>query len=162
MRVVIGEDQALIREGMVLRLEREGFEVVGQAGDGEDLVRKANAHDPDVVVADIRMPPTQTDEGLHAALEIRGSRPNIAIVVLSHHVHRQYACELLESGAGAGGVGYLLKQRVADETASARICGGSAPVLWCSMRRWSLRCWDAPAATTRSTGSPLASATCSH
>ena len=129
MRVVIGEDQALMREGLVLLLEREGFEVVGQAGDGEDLVRKANAHDPDVVVADIRMPPTQTNEGLHAALEIRRSRPNIAIVMLSHHVHRQYARELLESGAGAGGVGYLLKQRVADGDSFCsdlrRICAGA-------------------------------------
>jgi DNA-binding NarL/FixJ family response regulator len=130
MRVVIGEDQALMREGLVLLLEREGFEVVGQAGDGEDLVRKAHAHDPDVVVADIRMPPTQTNEGLHAALEFRRSRPNIAIVVLSHHVHRQYARELLESGAGAGGVGYLLKQRVADGDSFCsdlqRICAGAS------------------------------------
>jgi DNA-binding NarL/FixJ family response regulator len=114
VRVVIGEDQALMREGMVLLLERGGFEVAGVAADAEDLVRKTGAHHPDVVVADVRMPPTQTDEGLRAALEIRAAKPEIAIVVLSQHVQRQYATELLQSGEGAGGVGYLLKQRVAD------------------------------------------------
>lgn len=112
MRVVIGEDQALMREGIVLLLERGGFEVVGAAADAEDLLRKARAHKPDVVVTDVRMPPTQTDEGLRAALEIRASDPEIAIVVLSQHVQRQYASELLRSGDGA--VGYLLKQRVTD------------------------------------------------
>jgi DNA-binding NarL/FixJ family response regulator len=117
VRIVIGEDQALMREGMVLLLERGGFEVAGVAADSEDLVRKARAHNPDVVVADVRMPPTQTDEGLRAALEIRASNPHIAIVVLSQHVQRQYASELLQSGEGAGGVGYLLKQRVADSDA---------------------------------------------
>jgi DNA-binding NarL/FixJ family response regulator len=114
LRVVIGEDQALMREGMVLLLERGGFEVAGVAADAEELVRKARAHNPDVVVADVRMPPTQTDEGLRAALEIRAAKPDIAIVVLSQHVQRRYASELLQSGDGAGGVGYLLKQRVAD------------------------------------------------
>jgi DNA-binding NarL/FixJ family response regulator len=114
MRVVIGEDQALVREGLALLLEREGFEVVGLASDGEELVREACARDPDVVVADIRMPPTQTDEGLRAALQIRDAKPQISIVVLSQHVQRAYARELLESGSGAGGVGYLLKQRVAN------------------------------------------------
>ena len=89
MRVVIGEDQALMREGMVLLLERGGFEVVAVAADAESLVRKAGAHVPDVVVADVRMPPTQTDEGLRAALAIRYARPHIAIVVLSQHVQRR-------------------------------------------------------------------------
>jgi DNA-binding NarL/FixJ family response regulator len=117
MRVVIGEDQALMREGMVLLLERGGFEVAGVAADAEDLVRKTRAHSPDVVVADVRMPPTQTDEGLRAALEIRTTDPDMAIVVLSQHVQRRYASELLQSGAGGGGVGYLLKQRVADSEA---------------------------------------------
>jgi DNA-binding NarL/FixJ family response regulator len=130
MRVVIGEDQALMREGLTLLLERAGFEVAGAAGDGEDLVRKAHAHRPDAVVADIRMPPSQTDEGLRAALSIRESRPEIAILVLSQHVQRQYAGELLESGAGAGGVGYLLKQRVADGDSFCsdlrRICHGAS------------------------------------
>jgi DNA-binding NarL/FixJ family response regulator len=130
VRVVIGEDQALMREGLKLLLERADFEVVGVAADGEDLVRKTRAHGPDAVVADIRMPPTQTDEGLRAALEIRESEPQVAILVLSQHVQRQYASELLESGAGAGGVGYLLKQRVADgESFCAdlrRICDGAS------------------------------------
>ena len=117
MRVVIGEDHALMREGMVLLLERAGFEVAGVAAEAEDLVRKARAHHPDVVIADVRMPPSQTDEGLQAALEIRAAEPDIAIVVLSQHVQRRYASELLQSGAGAGGVGYLLKQRVADADA---------------------------------------------
>lgn len=130
MRVVIGEDQALMREGLKLLLERADFEVVGVAADGEDLVRKTRAHRPDAVVADIRMPPTQTDEGLRAALEIRESNPRTAILVLSQHVQRQYASELLESGAGAGGVGYLLKQRVADGDSFCadlrRICEGAS------------------------------------
>jgi DNA-binding NarL/FixJ family response regulator len=117
VRVVIGEDQALMREGLVLLLERGGFEVAAVASDADDLVRKARAHNPDVVVADVRMPPTQTDEGLRAALEIRAAKPDIAIVVLSQHVQRRYASELLRSGDGAGGVGYLLKQRVADSDA---------------------------------------------
>jgi DNA-binding NarL/FixJ family response regulator len=117
MRVVIGEDQALMREGLVLLLERAGFEVVGVAAEAEDLVRKARAHRPDVVIADVRMPPTQTDEGLRAALEIRAAEPEIAIVVLSQHVQRRSAAELLRSGDGAGAVGYLLKQRVADSEA---------------------------------------------
>ena len=99
MRVVIGEDHALMREGMVLLLERAGFEVAGVAAEAEDLVRKARAHHPDVVIADVRMPPSQTDEGLQAALEIRAAEPDIAIVVLSQHVQRRYASELLQSGA---------------------------------------------------------------
>jgi DNA-binding NarL/FixJ family response regulator len=86
VRVVIGEDQALMREGLVLLLERAGFDVVGVVADAEELVRKARAHRPDVVIADVRMPPTQTDEGLRAALEIRAAEPDIAIVVLSQHV----------------------------------------------------------------------------
>jgi DNA-binding NarL/FixJ family response regulator len=130
MRVVIGEDQALMREGLALLLERGGFEVVGTAADGEDLVRKTHAHDPDVVVADIRMPPTQTDEGLRAAITIRESKPEMPILVLSHHVQRTYARELLESGAQARGIGYLLKQRVADADSFCadlrRICAGGS------------------------------------
>jgi DNA-binding NarL/FixJ family response regulator len=114
VRVVIGEDQALLREGLVLLLERRGFEVVGVAGDGEDLVRKARAHDPDIVIADVRMPPSQTDEGVRAALTIRASHPHIALVVLSQHVQGRYASELVESSEDAAGIGYLLKQRVAD------------------------------------------------
>lgn len=112
MRVVIGEDQALMREGLVLLLEQGGDEVVGRAEDAEDLVRKTGAHQPDLVLTDIRMPPTQTDDGLRAALRIRAEYAGIPVLVLSQHVQRSYATELLEGGAD--GVGYLLKQRVAD------------------------------------------------
>ncbi len=112
MRVVIGEDQLLMREGLALVLERAGFEIVASAGDGESLVRKALAHRPDLVITDIRMPPGHTDEGLRAAVELRSRRPGLPVLVLSHHVQRQYAVELLETGEEA--VGYLLKQRIAD------------------------------------------------
>jgi DNA-binding NarL/FixJ family response regulator len=112
MRIVIGEDQVLLREGLVRLLEEQGHEVVGTAGDGTDMVRKAKAHRPDIVIADVRMPPSQTDEGMRAALEIRAADPSIGILVLSHHVEVRYALELLADDAS--GVGYLLKQRVAD------------------------------------------------
>ena len=112
MRIVIGEDQVLLREGLVRLVEEEGHEVVGTAGDGPDMVRKAKAHRPDVVIADVRMPPSQTDEGMRAVLEIRATDPSIGILVLSHHVEVRYALELLADDAT--GVGYLLKQRVAD------------------------------------------------
>jgi DNA-binding NarL/FixJ family response regulator len=112
MRIVIGEDQVLLREGLIRLLEESGHEVVGSAGDGPDMVRKAKAHRPDLVIADVRMPPSQTDEGLRAALEIRSAAPGVGILVLSHHVVVRYALELLSGDAS--GVGYLLKQRVAD------------------------------------------------
>jgi DNA-binding NarL/FixJ family response regulator len=112
MRIVIGEDQVLLREGLARLVEEEGYDVVGSAGDGPNLVRKTKAHRPDLVIADVRMPPSQTDEGLRAALEIRAAEPQIGILVLSHHVEVRYAVELLADDAS--GVGYLLKQRVAD------------------------------------------------
>lgn len=112
MRIVIGEDQVLLREGLARLLEDEGHQVVGTAGDGPDLIRKAGAHRPDLVIADVRMPPSQTDEGLRAALAIRAARPTTGILVLSHHVEVRYALELI--AGDASGVGYLLKQRVAD------------------------------------------------
>jgi DNA-binding NarL/FixJ family response regulator len=112
VRVVIGEDQVLMREGLSLVLERAGFEIVAVAADGDDLVRKAAAHRPDLLVADIRMPPTYTDDGLRAALELRARMPGLPVLVLSQYVQRRYAVELLESGEE--GVGYLLKQRIAD------------------------------------------------
>jgi DNA-binding NarL/FixJ family response regulator len=123
---VIGEDQALMREGLTLLLEQGGFEVAGAAADAEDLERKALAHKPDLVVADIQMPPTHTDDGLQAALRIRAALPGIAVLVLSQHVQRRYASALLEDGAD--GVGYLLKQRVVDGDAFCadvrRLCAG--------------------------------------
>jgi DNA-binding NarL/FixJ family response regulator len=112
MRVVIAEDQALMLEGLALLLERDGAEVVGRAMDAPELVRKVNAHRPDLVVADIRMPPGLADDGLQAALKIRADHPGTAVLLLSQHVNRAYATELIE--AGTVGVGYLLKQRVAN------------------------------------------------
>ncbi len=112
MRVVIGEDQALMRAGLSLVLEQAGFEIVAIAGDAEDVVRKAGAHRPDLLLTDIRMPPTNTDDGLRAAIEARTHHPGLPVLVLSQYLQRDYAVELLESGDE--GVGYLLKQRVAD------------------------------------------------
>jgi DNA-binding NarL/FixJ family response regulator len=131
MRVVIAEDEALMRQGLTLVLERAGLDVAAVAGDAEDLLRKVSAHRPHLAVTDIRMPPGHTDEGLQAALEIRERHPQVAILVLSHHVQRRYAIELLERTNGAG-VGYLLKQRVTDVDAFCadvrRICEGASVV----------------------------------
>jgi DNA-binding NarL/FixJ family response regulator len=112
MRVVVADDSVLLREGVVRLLEESGFEVVAQAGDAEDLIRKVGAHRPDVAIVDIRMPPTNTDDGLRAALEIRASHPDTGVLVLSQYVEEGYALELVSDSAG--GVGYLLKDRVAD------------------------------------------------
>lgn len=128
-RVIVAEDSVLLREGIVRVLEEAGCEVVGQAGDADELVRKVWAHKPDVAVVDVRMPPTLTDDGLRAALEIRRRLPDIGVLVLSQYVAEDLAAELL--GDSAKGTGYLLKDRVADvETfldAFARVAeGGSA------------------------------------
>ena len=112
LRVVVAEDQALLREGIVRLLEDSGFEVVAEAGDAPDLLRKASAHKPDVVIVDVQMPPDNTDDGLRAALEIRASQPGIGVLVLSAFAEEQYAIDLI--GDSAEGVGYLLKDRVAD------------------------------------------------
>src|SRR4051794_17343409 len=112
VRVVVGEDEPLVREGIVRVLEGEGFEVVGVAGDAPDLLRKTNAHKPDVVVTDIQMPPEGTDDGLRAAIEIRRTRPQTGVVVLSQFLEDRYPLELV--GERADGVGYLLKERVGD------------------------------------------------
>jgi DNA-binding NarL/FixJ family response regulator len=112
VRVIVAEDSVLLREGVVRLLEEASIEVVGQAGDAEELVRKARAHKPDVAIVDVRMPPTNTDDGLRAAQQIRSELPGTAVLVLSQYVEAEYARELLESGAE--GVGYLLKDRVAE------------------------------------------------
>lgn len=112
MRVVIADDSVLLRAGLARLLEDAGFEVVAQAVDGDDLLRKVRAHKPDVAVTDIRMPPTQTDEGLRAAQRIRAEMPEIGVMVLSQFIDEGYALELLQNSAE--GVGYLLKDRVAD------------------------------------------------
>ena len=112
MRVVIGEDEALLREGLVLILGQSEFELAGAAQDADALMALVEEAKPHVVVTDIRMPPGRTDDGLRAAIEIRRRWPHTAVLVLSQHVQRRYAHELL--GDRPAGVGYLLKQRVAD------------------------------------------------
>jgi DNA-binding NarL/FixJ family response regulator len=112
MRVVVADDSVLMREGIVRLLEVAGHEVVAQAGDAEDLMRKVRAHKPDVAVVDIRMPPTNTDDGLRAALALRSELPDTGVLVLSQYVEEGYAVDLLSEGGE--GVGYLLKDRVAD------------------------------------------------
>jgi DNA-binding NarL/FixJ family response regulator len=109
---VVADDSVLLREGVVRLLEDAGMEVVGQAGDAEELVRKVRAHKPDVAVVDVRMPPSNTDDGLRAAQEIRAELPGTAVLVLSQYVEESYALELLADDAE--GVGYLLKDRVAE------------------------------------------------
>jgi DNA-binding NarL/FixJ family response regulator len=112
MRVVVADDSVLLREGVVRLLEDADIEVVGQAGDAEELLRKVRAHKPDVAVVDVRMPPTNTDDGLRAAQQIRAELPGVAVLVLSQYIEEAYALELLEDGTE--GVGYLLKDRVAE------------------------------------------------
>jgi DNA-binding NarL/FixJ family response regulator len=129
VRVLLGEDDVLMREGIARLLAEAGFEVVGQAGDAEALLRKALAHKPDVVIADVQMPPGHGDDGLRAALELRKQRPETGVLVLSQYYEEDYALELI--GTQPEGVGYLLKERVGDVEAFlqavARVAaGGSA------------------------------------
>ncbi len=112
VRVVVGEDQPLVRKGIVTVLQEAGFEVVGVAADAPDLIRKARAHKPDVVIADIQMPPENTDDGLRAAQQIRAEEPDVGVLILSQYLEAGYALELL--GDRAEGTGYLLKERVSD------------------------------------------------
>jgi DNA-binding NarL/FixJ family response regulator len=129
MRVVIAEDAALFREGLTRLLADRGHQVVAAVADGDALLAAVARHHPDVVVADIRMPPTHTDEGLRAAIEIRRDHPGTGVIVLSQYIETRYAARLL--GGNAAGVGYLLKDRVADVAefadALARVArGGTA------------------------------------
>jgi DNA-binding NarL/FixJ family response regulator len=112
MRVVIADDSLLLREGVSRLLVEAGFEVVGQAGDADELLREVAEKAPDVAIVDIRMPPTHTDEGLRAARELRRRYPELGVLVLSQYVRPSYAFELLADDAR--GVGYLLKDRVSD------------------------------------------------
>ena len=111
-RVVLAEDSILLREGVARILEEAGFDVVGQAGNAEDLLLKVRSYSPDVAIVDIRMPPTHTDEGVRAAKEIRKRHPDVGVLVLSQYVEPGYAMELLSESAE--GIGYLLKDRVSD------------------------------------------------
>ncbi|HEY0937986.1 MAG TPA: response regulator transcription factor [Trebonia sp.] len=114
LKLVIGEDSVLLLAGLVKLLESAGFVIAATAGDGDALVAAVEREQPDLVIADVRMPPTHTDEGIRAALAIRGRWPGIAILVLSQYVEERYAADLLS--ANTTGVGYLLKDRVADVT----------------------------------------------
>jgi DNA-binding NarL/FixJ family response regulator len=111
LRVVVADDEALLRAGVASLLERAGFEVLGQAGDAEQLIELARTHQPDLVIVDIRMPPTHTVEGLDAAARIRDELPDIGILVLSAYAEVEHAMRLLATGRA---VGYLLKNRVGD------------------------------------------------
>ncbi|MET9253296.1 response regulator transcription factor [Streptomyces sp. NPDC003717] len=111
LRVVLAEDGVLLRDGLVALLTRFGHEVVAAVGDADALLAAVAEHEPDIVVTDVRMPPGFQDEGLHAAIRLRATRPALPVLVLSQYVQRTYAADLLDSGDGTG-VGYLLKDRV--------------------------------------------------
>jgi DNA-binding NarL/FixJ family response regulator len=113
VRVVIAEDSVLLRDGLVRLLAEDGHEVAAVAGDAAELVAAVERERPDAVVADVRMPPTHTDEGIRAAVELRQRHPGLPVLVLSQYVEERYASELFAGGT-AGGVGYLLKDRVTD------------------------------------------------
>jgi DNA-binding NarL/FixJ family response regulator len=130
VRVVIGEDDVLLREGIARLLGEAGFEVLARAGDAEAFLRRALAHRPDVAVVDVKMPPDRTDDGLRAALELRERRPETGVLVLSQYYEESYALDLI--GERAEGVGYLLKERVGDveaftEAVRRVAAGGTAP-----------------------------------
>jgi len=112
MRLVLADDSLLLREGLARLLDEAGFDVVGQAANGEELLEQVEATQPDVAIVDIRMPPTHTDEGVRAAHEIRARHPGSAVLVLSQFIRPSYALELLSEGTE--GLGYLLKDRVSD------------------------------------------------
>ncbi|WP_104090787.1 response regulator transcription factor [Arthrobacter sp. GMC3] len=113
MRVVLAEDSVLLREGLVRLLEETGAEVCAAVGDGAELLAAVAEHLPDLLITDVRMPPSHRDEGLKAALEVRANYPSMAVLVLSQYVELTYATELLAGASSGGGVGYLLKDRVA-------------------------------------------------
>jgi DNA-binding NarL/FixJ family response regulator len=112
MRVVIAEDLALLREGLVALLRENGIEVVAQAEDGPALLRAIAGHEPDLAIVDVRLPPTFSDEGLRAAIEARRRQPQLGVLVLSQYVETAYASELI--GENTAGIGYLLKERIGD------------------------------------------------
>jgi serine/threonine-protein kinase len=130
MRVVVADDEMLLREGLARLLADSGIDVVGKAANGQELLRSVRLTQPDVAIVDIRMPPTHTDEGLVAAHEIREQHPAVGVLVLSHYLESSYAMQLLADHPGQ--VGYLLKERVSDIAVLAdalqRICDGECVV----------------------------------
>ena len=129
-RIVLADDAFIIREGVKLVLESEGYEIAAMAEDYDELLAAVEEHDPEVVVTDIRMPPTRTDEGIRAARQIRAEHPEVGVVVLSQYVEPEYALKLLEDGST--GLAYLLKERVGDAGASAdaveRVAAGESKI----------------------------------
>ena len=126
--MIVGEDQPFVREGVVRVLQDGGFDVVAAAADARDLIQMAGAYGPDVVIADIQMPPDHADDGLRAALQIRAARPGVGVLVLSQFLEDSYAFDLVADGAQ--GVGYLLKEKVGDlgvfTDAVRRVAGGGS------------------------------------
>lgn len=160
MRVVIAEDSVLLREGLTRLLTDRGHDVVAGVGDGDALIKTITdlaAQDslPDVVVADVRMPPTHTDEGVKAAVQLRKQHPGVGVLVLSQYVEERYATELL--AGSSRGVGYLLKDRVAEvrEFVDAVVRVARGVPLW--TRRWSRSCSGAAVSRTYWPGSPRGS-----
>ena len=141
MRIVIADDAVLLREGAARLLEDAGFEVVGQAGDADDLMRKVRAHKPDVAIIDVRMPPDNSDDGLRAALSIRQELPDVGILLLSQYVEDRYIGELL--AAGPRGSATCSRTASARSSASPRRFSGSGAAARCSTRRSWLRWWAA-------------------
>ena len=130
IRVVVADDSVLLRDGLVRLLEDAGMDVLAAVGDAEALLDAVATNDPDLAVIDVRMPPTQTDEGIRAAITIRADHPGVAVLVLSQYVEERYASELLANDTN--GVGYLLKDRVVDVEdfveAVRRVAGGGSAV----------------------------------
>ncbi|HEX4624725.1 MAG TPA: response regulator transcription factor [Solirubrobacteraceae bacterium] len=130
MRVVICEDLVLLRDGLASLLTDDGNEVVAAVGDGDALIAAVDEHHPKLAIIDVRLPPTQTDEGVRAAVDVRRRHPDVAILILSQYVEERYASDLL--GGGSQGVGYLLKDRVADVreflSAARRVAGGGTAI----------------------------------
>jgi CheY-like chemotaxis protein len=159
LRIVLAEDGVLLREGMSELLRRFGHTVVAAVGDAPALAAAVAAHEPDIVVTDVRMPPGFSDEGLRAAVALRAAHPSLAVLVLSQYVEQTYAAELLDAGPGSAttGVGYLLKTGSGTWRSSSTLWSGSLPGPRSSTKRWSASCC---AAATRWSGSPHASARC--
>ena len=158
MRVALADDSVLFREGVAQLLEGSGFQVVGRAGDGAELLAMVESKRPDIAITDIRMPPTHTIEGLEAAVQIRERHPAVAVLLLSQYVETTHALRLLAKGAG--GLGYLLKDRVSDVrefvNAVRRIAVGVPQSTLTSSLSWS----SAGGAVTWSATSPSGSGRC--